>query len=210
MKEEKRSGKRSNIIIAVLISILLWFYVLNVENPAGTTTLQGIPVELYGESLMDERELLVTDISRDNLTLTATGRRKTFLDIYRSELSVMVDISGVTEPGEYQIVGRVYQDGSLRQDTETRISEQENFIIGVTIKRNAEKYVPVSGEFLGTLAEGYEADPIQIPFHQVFISGPEDVLDRIVEAKVYLNGTSVRESMEEAAEIGFFLPDAHL
>lgn len=47
-------------IICLLLSVVLWLYISNVENPLRTYELKGIPVELTNEdSLVDSKFAIV-------------------------------------------------------------------------------------------------------------------------------------------------------
>lgn len=51
--EEKR--KIFNIVLAIVLAVGVWMYVINVENPSGTGTVREIPVTVVGEDSLAER-----------------------------------------------------------------------------------------------------------------------------------------------------------
>lgn len=194
MNKIDRSSRRFNIALSLLIAISLWFYVINVENPSGETSIPAIPVAVQGVDILADQGLLVTDLSRDTVTLKAVGKRKTFLKLYKSDLALSVDVSTITGPGEYMLTGKVTPD-YLRTDSSVTLSEKDSFAITVTVKKKASREIPVVGEFHGTLAAGYDRDPIQTNPAKIEVSGPEDVMASIEKAVVVLNGESVKETL---------------
>ena len=67
MTNPKKNRKVFNIILAIVLAVGVWLYVINVENPTGTVPIRDIPVSLVGEDSLAERGLMVTDQSRDSV-----------------------------------------------------------------------------------------------------------------------------------------------
>lgn len=194
MSDLVRSGKRFNMIVSILITILLWFYVVNVESPVGETILSDVPFVVQGTDVLREKGLIVTDLGRETVNIKAVGKRKTFLKLYRSNVTVSLDVSEIDEVGEHKLSGKVTPD-SLRLDNSITLSEKDNFSVTVTIKKLDSKEVPVFGEFIGDLENGFEAEPIQVDPGIVEVSGPEDVIARISHAVVLLEGENIKDSI---------------
>ena len=72
MKSTKR--KILNMALAVLISMGLWLYVVNVENPTGSGHLRDLAVEVQGEETLESRGLMVTELSEERMNLKVTGK----------------------------------------------------------------------------------------------------------------------------------------
>ncbi len=195
MSEKAKSGKRFNIIVSCLVAILLWFYVVNVENPTGETTLIDIPVTIQGAETLSERGLMVTDLSRDDMNIKVSGKRKSFLKLYQSGITVRLDVSGITEAGEYQITGKVYPE-TIRSEYAVSLSERHNYVVQVTVKAETSREIPLRAEFTGTLHEGYEADAIQLEREAITVTGPEDVIARIAYGLVQLHGEGMQGTLE--------------
>jgi YbbR domain-containing protein len=208
VRENKKNTKYFNMAIAVLIAILLWFYVVNVENPTGQTVLSDIPVQVQGVGALEQKGLMVTEQSRVETQLTVNGRRRAFLKLYRGDLSIAVnvDVSGIEEPGEYTLTGRVSPE-SLRTDSTLTFTEKNNFSVLVTVRKQASKTVPVVGEWKGTMADGYEAGAILVSPARIEVSGSEDVVARVAKAVVTLRGDGVKSGISKTG-LPFVLTDA--
>lgn len=193
-----RSGKRFNIVLSILIAVLLWFYVVNVENPVGETTIPAVPVIVQGGDVLAEKGLMVTELSRDTLNLKAVGKRKTFLKLYKSNMALTLDVSGIGEVGEYKIIGKVTPD-FLRTDASVTITERDNFFITVIVKKRESREVPVMGEFHGSLASGFDADDIKVSPRTIEVSGPEDLMQRLSHAVVLISGENIKETIRQEA-----------
>ena len=73
MKRSKKERKSINIALAVLLSLALWFYVINVENPTGTATLRDVAVELQGMETLTQQGFMVTEIEEETKDLKLNG-----------------------------------------------------------------------------------------------------------------------------------------
>lgn len=198
MTDANRSGKRFNIVLSILIAVLLWFYVVNVENPNGQTTISGVPVQVSGAETLGDKGLMVTDLSRDTVNIKAVGKRKTFLKLYNLDMTLNVDVSAIEAPGEYRLVGRVAPESS-RTDSSVTLSEREGFAITVSVKKKASREIPVIGEFHGTLASGFALEPMQLNPGTMEVSGPEELMGQVSHAVVVLSGEGVKETITQDA-----------
>ena len=78
MTNPKKNRKIFNIVLAIVLAVGVWMYVINVENPSGTGTVREIPVTVVGEDSLAERGLMVTEQNRDHVSLKLSGRKKRF------------------------------------------------------------------------------------------------------------------------------------
>lgn len=69
MTNPKKNRKIFNIVLAIVLAVGVWMYVINVENPSGTGTVREIPVTVVGEDSLAERGLMVTEQNRDHVSL---------------------------------------------------------------------------------------------------------------------------------------------
>lgn len=202
MSDLVRSGKRFNIVVSILIAVTLWFYVLNVENPVGKTMMNNIPVVVQGAEALQEKGLMVTELSRETVDIKAVGKRKTFLELFRSDVELQIDVSDLDEVGQYRLIGKVTPDVQ-RVDYSLRLTEKDSFAVTVTVKKQAHKEIPVVGEFSGTTANGYEAEPVQVQPSSIEVTGPEDIVDRITQAMVLLQGENLTENLTQEVPFVF-------
>ncbi len=200
-----KSGKHFTIALSILIAILFWFYVVNVENPVSDTNISPVPVVLQGEATLSEQGLLVTSTSRNNVTVKAVGKRKSFLKLFHSNLKLYVDVSGIDTAGDYNLTGKIAPDPS-KIDASLVLSEKENFTLTVRVEEEAHKDIPIKAEFRGTVAAGYAVEPILLSQTSLRLSGPADVMERVSHAVLVVNGTGLKESIQE--NLGLVIMDA--
>ena len=152
MTNPKKNRKVFNIILAIVLAVGVWLYVINVENPTGTVPIRDIPVSLVGEDSLAERGLMVTDQSRDSVNLKLSGRRKTLMKLNRKNLTLELDVSTITSEGEHTISCRASFPNNIGTDN-VSVSDWEDLRVTVTVEKQETKEIPVRGEFIGTEAE---------------------------------------------------------
>ncbi|MCD8004100.1 MAG: hypothetical protein LUE91_00340 [Oscillospiraceae bacterium] len=194
-------------LLAVLISIGLWFYVVVVVEPDSTIEISGIPITFTNEDVLEERGLMITDGQNQTVTLTVTGPSTTLaqLNNNKSNITLSIDVSRITSAGEQQMAYTI----SLPTGYSLRVTvtDRSPSNVGFTVSNCVSKEIQVYGSFTGTLADGYMRDEFEITPGTITVSGPEEEVEQISYALVTLEGEGLSESVtvEEAA---FTLIDA--
>ena len=194
MRTPKKNQKAFQVALAILIALAMWLYVINVENPAGTAHIRDVPVQLQGEKVLEENGLMVTGLSRDDITVSLNGKKKTLMKISRKNLSLTLDVSSVTEAGNWTLTGRLSYPATVSGDSVT-ISRWDDLRVIVTVEPKATKTVPVRGEFMGTEAEGYQTGTVTVSPDTLTLAGPEDTLDKISYALAQVEGEELSASL---------------
>ena len=194
MRTRKKNRKVIQAALAIVIAVVLWLYVINVENPTGTARLRELPVQLQGEEVLEENGLMVTDLSRDTVTIRLNGRKNTLMKISRKNVAFTVDVSSITEAGDWTLTGRLNYPGNVSSDSVT-VSHYDDLKITVTVEPRSTRTIPVCGEFLGTEAEGYQTGTITVSPDTLTLTGPEDTLEKITCALAQVEETELSSSL---------------
>lgn len=203
MSDLIKGGKRFNVLLSILIAVLLWFYVVNVENPLGDTVIPAVPVVVTGADVLADKGLIVTELNRETVNLKATGKRKTFLKFYKSDIALALDVSAIETAGEHRIVGKITPE-SVRTDSSVSLSERDGFAITVTVQKKESREIPVRATFSGAYADGFGGDTIQVNPETIEVSGPQDLINQVSYAQVTLEGEEVNQTIEKAVPYALF------
>lgn len=194
MGTPKKNRKILQVILAVVIAMAMWFYVINVENPTGTARIRDVPVQLQGEEALAENGLMVTDLSQDAITVRLSGKKKTLMKISSKTLSLTLDVSALSEPGEWTLTGRLSYPANVNSDNVT-ISHWDNLRVTVTVEPKAEKTVPVRGQFIGSEAAGHQTGAVTVVPDTLELTGPEDTLEKISYALAQAEGEDITSTL---------------
>lgn len=178
MRTRKKNQKVFQLILAIVVAMVLWLYVINVENPTGTARLGDLPIQLQGEEVLTENGLMVTDLSKDTVTIRLSGKKKTLMKISRKNVTLTLDVSSVTGPGDWTLTSRLNYPANVNTDNVT-ISHYDDLKVTVTVKPQTTKTIPVRGEFMGSEAEGYRTGRVTVSPDTLTLTGPEDTLGKI-------------------------------
>ncbi len=94
-----RRNKKLDIIIAVVIAIVLWAYIIVIVNPPKSSTVRQVPVGLIGENVLNERGLAIASKQSYTVDVKVSGSRNEILGLSVSDFTAAADVS-VLDEGE--------------------------------------------------------------------------------------------------------------
>lgn len=194
-----KNNKVTSALLAVIIAFGLWFYVTTVVQPESDNTYYNIPVVLQNEELLAERKLMLISDAKPTATVHLAGSRTNLNNIDPSDLTLIADLSNIREAGEYELSYTVNPPGSVPSNSVTTLSKSPEKI-KVTVARKAEKYVDVVVNWQGSVPEGYMLDRLNAVLdpNQVYVTGPEEVVNQIARAVITVNCDGQTESMAQS------------
>lgn len=97
---DRKSRKVSSAVLSLIIAFGLWLYVVNNVSKEDDITFNNIPVIREGETVLSEKNLMITDISTETVSLNLAGSRDDLNKVDSSNLGVKINLSNIDEPGE--------------------------------------------------------------------------------------------------------------
>jgi len=99
-------------LLATLISIGLWLYVVTVVNPEYEDTFYNIQVSLQNDEILRERGLMVVSDEIPTVTLKLAGNRSDMIKLNSSNITLKADLSRIHSAGEQELEYTItYPDG---------------------------------------------------------------------------------------------------
>lgn len=183
-------NKFSMLVLSIVIAFSLWMYVVLVVNPESEQTYYNIPVVLDGTSALSDRDLMITSDTNYTVTLKLSGNRTDLNKLDSSNITILADLSQITEAGEYNIKYSVSYPGSVQSGNIEELERSAQYVTVVVAER-VQKEIPVKLEHTGTLPDNYSADLQNAVLDRttMTVSGPKDVIDRIDYAKITVDLT---------------------
>ena len=191
------------IVFSIIASIALWTYVEYAENPDVSVTVSGIAVDVTGEDTLADSNLVVTGMDNSVLSVRFTGKRNTVVSFNNRNITATLDLSEIARSGVagvYQLRYEInYPDGT-NQNAVTAMNTATSFIT-VTVERLITKTVKVEGSNEGSVAPGYQAEPLTFDADTITVSGPESVVETVDHAWVVLNRKDVSQTLTEQVDV---------
>ena len=93
----KRLGesKWSYVLMSVVLAVLFWFYVRTDLDPADSTWINNIPVEITGSTVLTRQNLTVSDLSSETVSVRFQAATSVINSLVRNreDISVTIDVS---------------------------------------------------------------------------------------------------------------------
>ena len=175
-----------NIIIAVVVSIVAWTFVVYNNDPMTEVKYREIPITFKGEDALANKGLGVSQVSTELIDVTLRQRRIDTSSISAENITVIADVSDAEE-GENGISLKISgPDG-------TQVAEAERRSISVEVEESDSVQKPITVEYEGGIA-GYEPVTAEITSQKATVIGAKSEIERVdsIAALIGLDETGDR------------------
>lgn len=195
-----RKNKLYSIILSVVIAFGLWLYVVNNVSKLDDLTFYNIAVVREGEAVLNERNLMVTDISANAVSLHLSGARDDLNKVNDKNMSVKVDLSNIKEPGEKIPLNYTPSYPADVTASAFEVTDKSPAMIYVSVDYRRTFEIPVEVKWTGTRSENYiyDTENYVLDYPTITITGPAAVADKIDHAEIEVDLTERVESISES------------
>lgn len=172
-------------LLAIIISVALWFVVNNITDPVDTKPFYNIPVEIVNaERITNEGKVYEILDNSDIITVKVTGKRSVLNYITKDDIKAVADMSEMTFMDTVGI-----KISSTRNNNELEFeSSIENVKFAIEDMKRVQMVINTSTS--GKPADGYVVGSITSSQNIVRLQGPESLINKIdhVEATANIDG----------------------
>ena len=192
-------NKITSFLLALAIAFGLWVYVITSVSPGSQDTFYNIPVALEGATVLEERGLMITNVSSSTVNLTLSGTRKDLAKVNTGNITLKVDLSKIYGPGTHSLSYTPSYPGDVASNAFVEESRYPENIIFVVEERRT-SIIPVEVLWTGNTPEGFMTDKEnkQLDHTHVTVTGPASVVAQISKAVIQVDLTEQRESISES------------
>lgn len=193
--EQNKQRKAFYIVISILISAFIWFYVSYSESV--TVSVDNVPVDfLNEETTLAERGLMVLD--EDDITVDLMLRlpRSLVFRLDPDKVRVVADLSTVTSPGKQSITFMILYPNGI-SSTSVSVDSPSMRTVQVQIGELSRKNVEVRCKVVGNVAEGFTAGTLRMLPAQLEVRGQQVDIMQVNYAQVTLNITDATATIVE-------------
>lgn len=178
-------------LLATVISVGLWLYVVTVVNPEWEETFYNIPVVLENEKIMVDRGFMLAQGEAPKVTLRLSGSRTDMMKLNSSNITLIADLSRIYSAGEQTIAYSIIYPADVPSNAFEIVSQTPKQIT-LSIAQWKSKEVDVEIKHTGKLPEQYIAfkDEAVQEYNKITITGPATIVDQIKIAKVNVDLTN--------------------
>ncbi len=195
-----RKNRIGSMLLSLVIAFGLWLYVVSYVSTMDDTTLYNIPVVMEGESVLRERNLMITGRSSEIVSLHLSGARNDLSKVNSGNVTVRVDLSSIDEPGDHTLsYSSITYPGDVPSNALV-VESRNPGNITVTVDYRRTKDIPVRVSYIGDRSEGYiyDTESAVLDNGTVNITGPATIVDQISDAVIEVDLTDRVESISES------------
>lgn len=165
-------------IICLLLSVVLWLYISNVENPLRTYELKGIPVELTNEDSLVDSKFAIVNKQPFTVDLKLEGPSSEILKVKKEDFKIVADMSAYAlKVGENTIPVQIVSYPE-------NITIKNNGMLGikVNLEELTQKELTISSKVKVMYKENIYEKEQNISPKTVTITGGKSSVDKVTEA----------------------------
>lgn len=198
--DKNREKRITSAILSLVIAFGLWWYVVHNVSMEDDITFNNIPVVREGESVLNEKNLMITEISAESVSLNLMGAREDLNQVDSSNLSVKINLTNIEEPGERIPLTYTPSYPANVANTAFEVSHKNPMMIFVSVDYRRTLEIPVNVKWTGTRSEKYlyDTENYTLDYTTVTITGPAAVVDQIQQALVTIDLSDRKESFSES------------
>ncbi len=176
-----------NIVLAIILAVILWAYVIGEVNPETETTVSGVPLRIVGENVLESKGLTLLTEFDETVTVVVSGRRSDVYNVNASKLSAKIDVSGCVE-GENQVTVQV----SAPDKVSKAEARDGDFLVLVDKVVTEDK--PVDIQVSGNLSNDTSVEIVGVSEDKISVTGPSTYVEQVSSLTGVLN---VKDSVNE-------------
>lgn len=179
-------------VISILIAILIWFLVLDQDNPFDERTL-SVPLSSNVDVLGDNNLKIVGPQVPTTIDVKIKGRRNKIIGVTANDFRAFLDLSGVTESG----TKRIYIDTpEYLGDQDLLISSINPTYVDLNFERIVGQQFPVDVELKGSLPEGYELLNLKVEPNSAILEEKESIISKVSKVIAQIDLDQIKDNKE--------------
>ncbi len=187
-------------LLSIALAIVFWFLVVIANNPKDSVSFSNIQVNLINTELLEKGNKFYEVLeSSDRIRVTVEAPRNVVQELNASDIVAEADVSRLTEVNTIPISFRVLND-----DIEILSITGSRDAVLLNVEEKASKWVNVSCDARGDVAEGYIVFNTKLDQTRIEITGPQSVVENIRNAGIEIDVTGATTNVSGNADIHFY------
>ena len=181
------NNKNLNIVLAFIIAISLWAYVLGDVNPKTDITVRDVPISFVNEDILENSGYVVLQQSQQSINITVTGARTDVTTVKQSDFSVVADVEALSYGSN---VVRLHVVGPDNVEITNISTDKIDVTVDKLVSDQKEIQVVVTGE----IEDGKEAYILETSKDQV--TGAETLVKQVDKVHAIVDGSQIEGTLK--------------
>lgn len=194
MKEQKNNNMRIKVL-SVLIAVLIWLLVANINDPVRKEKFTGIPVTIINENALTDLGYAYEVVEGDQVSITVEGKNSIVGNMSATDFQAVADFSKLSEVDAVPIDVTAKKYANQLEITLGNVNTmkiKKDQVISVS--------VPVNIVLDGEVAAGYAVGSTTGTPNLVKVTGPENLLSQAKEIRAEVDIDGVTHDVTTATE----------
>ena len=162
-------------IVSILLSIILWLYVTNTENPIRIINVNKVAVNLLNTNKLEEQGLALAPNQTINVNLSIEGSSADVYKINKDDFKIEIDLSEYAlKAGDNFIPVNIVESPS-----NITIKNDSGLAAKVRLEELTKKEVAVEARIDVAAKVNYYVAPAEINPETITVSGPKSLVDQV-------------------------------
>jgi YbbR domain-containing protein len=177
-----------------LFALILWFAVINIDDPVVSETFKNVPVQLVNTEVLTEAGKTYEVLENTDVveSITIYGPRTLVEALKENDIVAKADISDITVANTVAVNVTV----DVRNSSKITNIRSSLECVKLNVENSKTKQLVINATTTGKLASGCIVGGIEMDQNRVRVSGPASVISQIATAKVNVD---ITESSSDVA-----------
>lgn len=182
-------------ILALLIAVIVWWVVMNIDDPLVKKTINGVSVELRNDDDLIDKGYIYEVESGNIIAITVWAPESVAKELKSSDFIAYADLSQLSPLTDTANITVECVKSDVKNDIKEITSKIQVVKLSIDNKQTAE--VPVTTAIVGNPAENYVIGDISISQNKIDITGAASVIEKIVRAEIKYDVSNMMQSVNE-------------
>ena len=176
-------------ITSAFLAIILWFVVLNLDNPYNDRTIV-VELDIKNENMLVEKNLyLVNKNYRKSIEIVIRGRKASVDSVNPSDFYAILDFAKVKSVNDkyIEIDGPYY----TKDDKQITIVSMNPKVINIQLENIIKSDFPIKAELKGTPKSSYVVTGVKVDPASITVQDRESMINLIGEVKVLIDVSDI-------------------
>ncbi len=189
-------------LFSVLLAILMWIYVVQIENPQFEISIQGVPVRLVNETQLEAKGLVIVEQNETIMNLRVKGKRQSVIGLKAADVTALVDVGNIQQAGSFSFSPQIsFPDDGIS------VLERSPRSITITVDKIEERVFGITPESKGTPKEGYYAERPTLEMKEILVKGPVSMLNQIAKISAVIDVDGAKKDMKKQVKLKIIKDD---
>lgn len=185
-------------LASLVLAFILWFLVVQIDDPSESTTFKNIQVSLTNTELL-EKENKVYEVldNTDSISVSVRAPRSVIQKLRSTDIVAVADMSRLTEVNTIAISLSV-----PNADVDSITGSPD--VLRLNVEEKATKWIRVQSGTEGDVAEGYMVSKITVDQSQIEVIGPKSAVEKISYAGIEMAVSGATSDLSANVEVQLY------